>query len=115
MMENPECRLPQDFIPIDELPTEWLKIAVWYLRVKMLQSGNPVAKHICCRCGSDLHFAGGDVKGDSYHEYVVAFCEKCRVKSDNHVYHKYDCGVVAFAEGALQDAINDVEEKVIKL
>lgn len=115
MNEQQKAQMPDGFIPIESLPTEYMPIALWYLRIKLLMGGDEIGKHVCNRCCGTVRFSSADIKSDNYNRYVVAYCENCRVKSDNHIYPKYNHSVIEFAEGALTDAINDLQEKVRKL
>mgnify|MGYP006896864235 CR=1 FL=1 len=112
-MNKIEVKLPEEFIPIEDMPTDFLSIALWYLRRKLVDNLDPNGMHVCKKCGYELHFSNGDVKGDPYIQFVTCFCNQCRVRSDNHVYPKYNHSVVEFAEGALTDAINYFERKVM--
>jgi RecJ-like exonuclease len=103
-----------DFIQLDTVPKDHKEIALWYLRYKLIASGDTTGKHICPKCKGNIGFSVSDIKGDEYHKYVVAFCNNCRVKSNNHVYPKYNYGIVEFAEGALHDAIKEIQEGMAK-
>ena len=109
-----DTRFAEDYIPLADGRFTFFETALRYSNYKLLMQGNAYGKHICKRCGYELHFSSDDIKGDNYHCYVCVWCSQCRVKSENHVFPKYNYSPVELAEGALQDAINELQRRVME-
>lgn len=109
-----DAKFAEDFIPLDDEKFTFFECALRYTNYMLLKQGKVYGKHICKRCGYELHFSSGDIKGDPYHCFVCVWCNQCRVKSENHIYPKYNYSPVELANGALQDAINQLQERVTK-